>query len=111
MEAWQFIERFAPRASIAHHIPGRIRLKFDIGAAELSGLRGFQPERLQDALNQLRGVSAVRLNILARSCTVEYDHGVIPAAAWEDLLACRETAAARILVNILREKYQDTLSA
>lgn len=111
MEAWQFIERFAPRASIAHHIPGRVRIKFDIGAAELSGLRGFRPERLQDALNQLRGVSAVRLNMLACSCTVEYDHGVIPAAAWEDLLASRETPAAQILVNILREKHQDTFRA
>lgn len=110
VEAWQFIERFAPQASIAHHIPGRIRLKFDIGMAELSGLDALRPERLQDALNNMRGVSGVRLNLLARSCTVEYDHRVIPAAAWEDLLACRETPAAQILADILREKYQETLS-
>jgi hypothetical protein len=103
MEAWQFIERLAPRASIAHHIPGRIRFKLDIGAAELSGLDALRPERLRDALNDIRGVSAVRLNLPARSCTVEYDAGAIPPQAWEDLLACRETPEAQILVDILRE--------
>lgn len=111
MEAWQFIERFASRASIAHHIPGRVRIKLDIGTAEISGLRGFHPEHLRDALNGIRGVFGVRFNALARSCTVEYDHGVIPAAAWEDMLACRRTPAAEILVGILHEKYQDTIGA
>lgn len=100
------IERFAPLATIAHHIPGRVRLKFDIGSIEHSRLREIHPESLRIALENIRGVFGVRLNALARSCTVEYDETVIPRAAWEDLLAGRATAAADILIDILREKYE-----
>ncbi len=107
-QAWQFIERFAPQAGIAHHIPGRVRIKLDIGMAELSGLDALHPERLRDALSDIRGISAMRINLLARSCTVEYDADVIPPQAWEDLLACRETPEAQILVDILHEKHQCT---
>lgn len=110
METWQIIERFAPRASIAHHIPGRVRLKFDIGAIDTSDLREIRPERLRIALENIRGVIAVRLNALARSCTVEYDETVIPRDAWEDLLACRMTPAAEILVSILRKKHQEAVA-
>ncbi len=106
MEAWQFIERFAPCATIAHHIPGRVRLKFDGGSIAAAELREIHPERLRVSLEGVRGVFSVRLNMLARSCTVEYDETVIPGEAWEDLLACRMTAAADILAAILREGHE-----
>lgn len=110
MDAWQFIERVAHRASIAHHIPGRVRLKFDLGAIEGARLRDVHPESLRLALENIRGVASVRLNALARSCTVEYDEKVIPRAAWEDLLACRKSAAAEILLEILHAKYREAVS-
>lgn len=105
MDAQQIIRQFAALAAIAHHIPGRIRIRLDIGVAEVARLREFDPERLRGALAGIRGVRDVRVNVLARSCTVEYDTSVIPGAAWEDLLASRDTPAAGILTNILREKY------
>lgn len=110
MENWQFIERLAPQASIAHHVTGRVRIKFDIGVLENRQLRGrlhdLQPEHLRHALENLHGVSGVRFNPLARSCTVEYDAGVIPRNAWEDLLACRKTPEAEKLAAALGEQYR-----
>ncbi len=106
MESWQFIERLAPQASIAHHIAGRVRIKFDIGAMESGRLRDLHPEHLRRALESLHGVSGVRFNPLARSCTVEYDAGVIPRNAWEDLLACRKSPEAEKLAADLGEQYR-----
>lgn len=106
MENWQFIECLAPQASIAHHVTGRVRIKFDIGAMENRQLRDLQPEHLRHALENLHGVSGVRFNPLARSCTVEYDARVIPRNAWEDLLACRKTPEAEKLAAVLGEQYR-----
>ncbi|MDD5328511.1 MAG: hypothetical protein PHX38_00770 [Sulfuricella sp.] len=106
MDTHQIIRQFAPRAAIAHHIPGRIRIRLDLSLAEISRLREFDPERLRGALTTIRGVRDVRINGLARSCTVEYDAGVIPSAAWEDLLADRDTPAAKVLLDILRERHE-----
>lgn len=56
--------------AIAHHVPGRVRLKIDPrilahpAARMLAGLSGNRPEV---------GLLGVRLNILARSLIIEYD--------------------------------------
>lgn len=105
MEAWQLIENIAPRTAIAHHIAGRVRIKFDIAAMENGRLRDLEPERLRRALENLHGVSSVRFNALAASCTVEYDAAVIPRSAWEDLLACRKSPEAERLAETLGVQY------
>lgn len=96
------LTRLAPYLSIAHHVPGRIRLKLDEAAIGDPQLRAAG-ERLRAALAGLRGLRSIRLNVLARSCIVEYDNGVIPDEAWPDLLAGRDTRAAETLFALLRE--------
>lgn len=106
MEAWKIIEQLAPCAHIAHHIPGRIRLKFDSTLLDQVPISGLDPESVRGALADVRGVKTVRFNLLARSCTVDYDCAVIPQNAWADLLAGRATPAANLLIRILHEKYE-----
>ncbi|MFT4172056.1 MAG: cation transporter [Rhodocyclaceae bacterium] len=112
MNEIELFRRFAAHVQIAHHIPGRIRLKLapvkldDEERAAVSRAKGFQK-----ALDSIPGVKSIRLNLLARSCTVEYDTGIIPAAAWPDVLGAVDSPAARALMDILVRKYAEAVNA
>ncbi|MFC0712000.1 HMA2 domain-containing protein [Azorhizophilus paspali] len=87
---------------IVHHIHGRIRLKLVSGYESLAG-RSRQARRFQSILDRTPGIHSVRVNPLARSCSVEYDPQVIPAEAWGDFLAGVDSPAAVALEQLLRE--------
>ena len=99
------LRRCAALAEIAHHMPGRVRLKLNTGTEALRriGTSDIGPEHLGRALEAADGIRRVRLNRLARSVTIEYDNRAIPDAAWPDLLAGKATPEAATLLNRLRE--------
>jgi hypothetical protein len=99
-DAWSMLAGIAPHLSIAHRVPGRIRLKL---AALDDGRARHGARALEAALAELRGLRSVRINALARSCVIEYDNGIIPDSAWPDLLAGRRTPAGEALLALLRE--------
>lgn len=106
MKDLEIFRRFADKVQIAHHIPGRIRFKleaFDLDAEGRAALEGAR--RFQGALDAMPGVHAIRLNLLARSCTVEYDPATIPQQAWPDLIAGKNTAAAQALLAIVSTRF------
>lgn len=71
-----------------------MRLKLD-GAVDFAlPSEGLDLGRI---LKALPGVRDIQVNILARSCVVEYDPATIPDTAWPDLLAGRSTHAAQTL--------------
>jgi predicted secreted protein len=107
LDPWRVVSACAPYLRIAHQIAGRVRLKLDAAALDDAALRRAGADRLHQAIDSIRGVRHIQLNLLARSCVVEYDNGTIPDAAWPDLLAGRHTAAAATLVGILQEKYEE----
>ncbi|MDR2165187.1 MAG: cation transporter [Zoogloeaceae bacterium] len=98
--------------SIAHHIPGRIRLKLRISAARLreAGDILHAVERLGAALHTVPGIAGIHVNKLARSVTVEYDNRTIPDQAWPDLLANRPSPEATALLTCLREITSKSLN-
>jgi hypothetical protein len=101
IDLWRVVVDFSPYLRIAHQIDGRVRLKVDATVFDDPKLNGLGPGRLRAALSAVRGVHAVSLNLLARSCVVEYDSAVIPDAAWRDLLAGHQTDAAMTLLDLL----------
>lgn len=107
LDPYQILADFLPYLRIAHQIPGRVRLKLDAAALDEPLLKqvGFEP--LKGALATLRGVRKLQFNLLARSCVVEYDRAILPDAAWPDLLAGRQSAAAGVLKGILTDKYEE----
>ncbi|MHB1360817.1 MAG: cation transporter [Rhodocyclaceae bacterium] len=107
IDPWQVVASLSPYLRIAHQIGGRVRLKIDASALGDPALRAVGGDRLRAALHEVRGVHAISLNMLARSCVVEYDSAVIPDAAWPDLLAGRQSLVATVLVGILQEKYEE----
>ena len=107
IDPWQVVADFSPYLRIAHQIGGRVRLKLDTAALDDPKLNGLGSDRLRAALGSVRGVHDITVNLLARSCVVEYDNAVIPDAAWPDLLAGRKSDAAAVLMGILQEKYRE----
>ena len=107
---------FLACVEIAHHIPGRIRLRLALDG--LSGTFSTPDKSLfaharsfQDVLGRTPGVRAIRVNLVARSCTVEYDHRVIPVKAWSDLLQGEASQEAGVLARIIEEKFNEVACA
>lgn len=108
--------RFASHVQIAHHIPGRIRLRLSMHDplphlnSEAQSLIA-QAKGFKDALDNISGVRSIRVNLMARSCTVEYDHRIIPFKAWPDLIEGKASDEAGILRRIIEEKYSEVACA
>lgn len=99
------IRQLAPTLRIAHHVRGRIRLKLLTDVAALTGT-GLPPlAEIEAQLATIPGIRSVRINALARSCTVEYDETAIPPDTWRDLLSAHPTPAGEALVRAVRRKY------
>ncbi len=79
--------RFASALTVAHHVPGRIRLKLaaPLGAELMAA--AAEAKAFGQTLSATPGIRAVDFNALARSCTIHYDPAAIPPAAWTGLLA------------------------
>ncbi len=86
--------------SVAHHIPGRIRLKLSDAASAPSGTAERVLHFCRIA-QDVPGIRSAKLNPLARSCVVEYDPAAIPPAAWDDLAQGRRTEPAERLLRLL----------
>ena len=107
MNPFEKFQHFANCVEIVHHIPGRIRLR--LAMDDLSSLNASLSSLLEQAgdfkkvLDRLPGIRSVRVNALARSCTVEYDPALIPLPAWTDFLAGASTPAADRLRQTITE--------
>lgn len=106
------LQRFGACVHIAHHLPGRIRLRLTqleeapaLDATERSLLE--QARSFRELLDSIPGIVSIRVNLVARSCTVEYDRAVIPFQAWPDLLAGVRSAEAGVLIRIIEAKYAE----
>lgn len=91
------------RLRIAHHVPGRVRFKLEEG----TGLSGALAEAkaFVDSLDAVDGISAINLNLLARSCTVEYDPKRISPLAWKDLVGGIDSPEAAALSGLLAQRW------
>lgn len=107
------LRHFSGAVAIAHHIPGRIRLKLADGSAVSMGSLLDAAKQFSGALSSAGSpaIRSVSLNPLARSCTVEYDHAIIAPAAWSDLLAGVDSEAAAALLRELDGAAAVALSA
>lgn len=111
MDLFEQLQAFTAHLRIAHHIPGRIRLKLVSEPNEELLKLVEEARRFGRALGDIPGVRSVSLNVLARSCTVEYDAKAIPAQAWPDLLSGVRSPAAEILMGVIVAKYRELSGA
>ena len=105
-----FASELANAIRIAHHVPGRIRLKLintlplqKPEAPDMNTITGKLPGILK-SIEEIPGVCAVRPNLLARSCVIEYDARLIPDRAWINLLSGENSPESEALLNVLAGK-------
>jgi hypothetical protein len=89
---------FLRQLSMAHHIPGRIRLKM---SGPLPHELIAEAKRFGEALGAVEGIRSIGVNALARSCTIEYDARAIPPSAWSGFLSGEITAESQHLRRLL----------
>lgn len=111
MDEFERIRDHLRAVSIAHHIPGRIRLKLALQELALDSGARARVAAFQSLLDAMPGIQSIRLNLMARSCTVAYDTACIPAQAWADFLSGVASPAAATLEALLRATYQEALDA
>jgi hypothetical protein len=87
--------------TIASHVPGRVRLKFDYAivtsAPELV-------DRGKEIIGAIRGIHDVDVSLFGQSLTIEYDPQTLPPAWWDKLYG-EDEAAAREVVAELKQAY------
>ena len=111
MNLHEQFQTLAACIEIVHHIPGRIRLRLAVDESfasdiPLQSLLG-QVSDFKKALNGVPAIRSVRVNALARSCTVEYDPQAVPAQAWVDFIHGVHSPAADVLRQTIAEKYAE----
>ncbi|ABD89152.1 hypothetical protein [Rhodopseudomonas palustris] len=83
---------------IVHHVPGRIRLRFDLSA--LATLLHDRTATLETALRRVRGITGTEINLAACSLIVHYATKTLPPASWDRLLE-GSPASAALLAQLL----------
>jgi hypothetical protein len=94
--------------SIAHHVPGRLRLKLDPRIREHPGAALIESlsKRLPDT-----GLLHVRLNPMARSLVLGYDTSRIAPQVLEEFLVSRDAARVAELAETIATFFGVTLEA
>lgn len=83
--------------TVAHHVPGRIRIRFSLAL-----LARPEARTLMSASNDGRGVPGfrgMRLNAAARSVVIEYDPAVIPPDKLDEALTTGDRSRLAGLVE------------
>lgn len=85
---------------IAHHVPGRIRMK--LSGLALADLVRLDIRPFTGLLDRICGITALRVNPAALSVVIEYDVRVIAMSDWGRLLTGERAEVEEILSLHLR---------
>ncbi len=73
-------------AEIVHHIPGRIRLRFNHSiVSKLPKVNGIEKE-IQKLANEIEAIKNIRLNLFAGSVVVQYDTDLLSPDFWQEVV-------------------------
>ncbi len=75
----------APHLEVAHHVPGRIRLRI-----RASGLGLVLHYNVDDVMRNIPGVTGIRINAPAKSVVIEYNERHLPVSLWKNVEKVRE---------------------
>lgn len=102
--------RLRPHLAIAHHVPGRIRLRVGFGALSVIGDAGASAPTL-DRLAPLFAPGSIRVNPQARSVVITHDPARFPIGFWRDCLDGPEERARAAIVAAMSGSLKDAAAA
>lgn len=100
VEILEFAKFFTPIS----HTKGRIRVRVSPKIKEMSG--NFSSESIINSINQIDGITDIRLNSLIGSLTIFYDNEIFPKRLWDDFLNQKNTEE---LSEFLNKKQKEIL--
>ena len=101
MAVKDYIIPLLEETEIAHHIPGRIRLKFNSTILTiLPKLNGIEKE-IRRVAEQIKAIKDIRLNPLAGSVVVQYDTGLLPPDFWQQVVEEKDLGRLKEMVRTL----------
>ena len=90
---------------IVHHIPGRIRLKFNssilAGLPKLNGIKKW----IQERADQVSAVKDIRLNLFAGSVVIQYDTGLLSPDFWHEVVEEKDVERLKEVVMTLLPEH------
>lgn len=89
--------------TVAHHVPGRIRLKFAFSLLGDKRARGAMDE--MDISELPGGIRSYRLNIIGRSLAVEYDTAIIDHGKLDEVLTTSDAKRFEELAQEFRTLF------
>ena len=88
-------------AEIAHHIPGRIRLRFNHSiVSKLPEVNGIEKE-IQKIANEIEAIKNIRLNLFAGSVVVQYDTDILSPDFWQEVVGEKDVEQLKEKARIL----------
>ena len=88
-------------AEIAHHIPGRIRLRFNHSiVSKLPKVNGIEKE-IQKIANEIEAIKNIRLNLFAGSVVVQYDTDLLSPDFWQEVVGEKDVEQLKEKARIL----------
>lgn len=92
-------QEIGQRIRLAHHIPGRIRLKFDPSLADHP-----QKESLKHWLPELNSFELVNFNPVAKSALIQYDPKKVPPELVNELFSSPDLSRKKAILNQIKDQ-------
>ncbi|MEA3427618.1 MAG: hypothetical protein U9Q84_00050 [Thermodesulfobacteriota bacterium] len=87
MDVEDYLIPLLEEAEIAHHIPGRIRLRFNHSiVTRLPKVNGGIEKEIQRVANQIEAIKNIRLNLYAGSVVVQYYTDILSPDFWQKVV-------------------------
>lgn len=85
------------RIRLAHHVPGRVRIRFDPSLA-----RHPQRQSLEDWLPELQAFSLLDFNRWSKTALIGYDTSAIPPRLVDELFASRDLERKKSILKQIK---------
>ncbi|OPX40024.1 MAG: hypothetical protein B1H13_08475 [Desulfobacteraceae bacterium 4484_190.3] len=86
--------------SMAHHVPGRIRIKFNSSLSDYP-----QATEILNSFKSLPGIKNVRINFLGRSFVIEYDRKRIHPDLLQEFFTTEDFSQAQTIAGELAKQF------
>lgn len=94
---------------VAHHIPGRIRLK--AGLSILDSYQKVDAGLIDRILGAIQGIKTTEFNLMARSVVIAYVPSTLKPEWWDCLIAGSEEEAVALLSDLLNTNLAPAVEA
>ena len=86
---------------IAHHVPGRIRLRLGLVIRDWAARQGLEPGQAVGWLDTVGGITGVRLNPAAACLIIDYEPRRLDPDWWETLVLGNDDEAVALVLGLL----------